>query len=184
MLRKQASDLLDKYVGGTEKALAAAFAEARERRAVLLLDEADSLLQSRRTAQRPWEVSQVNELLVQMERFDGVLVCATNLIERLDEAVMRRFDRKIRFAPLSPEQAARLFAELLRSRGAKPGPTEDWTAALARLGGLTAGDFATVTRQTRLFDERPAPERLLALLEAELAVRDPQRGRTPIGFVS
>lgn len=52
---KRASDLLSRWVVGTEVAIADAFAEARERGSVLLFDEADSLLFDRATATHNWE---------------------------------------------------------------------------------------------------------------------------------
>ncbi len=63
MIEKRASDLLSMWVGGTEKAIAGAFEEAADARAMLILDEADSLLRDRGLADRSWEVSQVNEKL-------------------------------------------------------------------------------------------------------------------------
>ena len=66
--QKRASDLLSMWVGGTEKQIAAAFAQAREDRHFLVFDEADSLLADRRLAHRSWEVSQVNEMLTWMEK--------------------------------------------------------------------------------------------------------------------
>ncbi len=88
------SDLLDMYVGGTEQNLARAFRRATSEKAVLLLDEVDGLLQDRAGASRSWEVTQVNELLVQMENFSGLLFCATNLVNSLDAASLRRFALK------------------------------------------------------------------------------------------
>jgi SpoVK/Ycf46/Vps4 family AAA+-type ATPase len=73
---------------------------------VLLLDEADSFLRSRRLAERNYEVTEVNEMLQGMERFAGVFICTTNLFEDLDEAALRRFTFKIRFHPLNPSSAS------------------------------------------------------------------------------
>src|SRR5205085_10160970 len=67
LLVKRASDLLGAFVGQTEAQIADAFAEAREKGALLLFDEADSLLSDRAGAARSWEVSQVNELLTWMD---------------------------------------------------------------------------------------------------------------------
>ena len=67
ILIKRASDLLDKYVGETEKLMAKMFDEALDEDAVLLLDEADSYLSDRSRASQHWEISQKNELLTQME---------------------------------------------------------------------------------------------------------------------
>jgi SpoVK/Ycf46/Vps4 family AAA+-type ATPase len=66
-----------------------------DRKAVLLLDEADSFLRSRRRAERNYEVTEVNEMLQGMERFAGIFICTTNLFEDLDEAALRRFTFKI-----------------------------------------------------------------------------------------
>jgi len=67
------------YVGETEQNIAEAFATAGERGALLLIDEADSFLYRRETAQRSWEVRQVNEMLVQLEHLRGPFVATTNL---------------------------------------------------------------------------------------------------------
>ena len=67
LLIKRGSDLISAWVGETEQNLAKAFHEAEDLQAILLLDEVDGLLQDRRQATRSWEVSQVNEFLVQLE---------------------------------------------------------------------------------------------------------------------
>ena len=56
------------WLGGSEQAIAAAFAEAAEKRALLLVDEAEALLLDRQAAVRAFEASQVNEMLTWMER--------------------------------------------------------------------------------------------------------------------
>ncbi len=81
---------------------------------MLLLDEADSFLRSRKDAQQSWEITQVNELLTQMESFSGIFICSTNLVTTMDEASLRRFDYKIRFNYLKPEQSWALFNQLLQ----------------------------------------------------------------------
>ena len=86
-----ASDLVSKYVGETEQAMARMFAEAEEEQAVPLLDEADSFLRSRQRAERHHEVTEVNQMLAGMERFAGIFICTTNLFDQLDEAALRRF---------------------------------------------------------------------------------------------
>ena len=47
----------------------------------------DSLLRDRHGAQRSWELTQVNEMLTQMERFRGIFIAPTNLMDSLDAAV-------------------------------------------------------------------------------------------------
>ncbi|WP_415392475.1 ATP-binding protein [Paracoccus sp. SJTW-4] len=67
VIEKRASDLLSMWVGGTEKAIARAFADAQAEGALLIFDEADSMLADRRNAGHQWEVSQVNEMLTWLE---------------------------------------------------------------------------------------------------------------------
>jgi len=71
LIIKKGSDLLSMWVGGTEKNIANAFEEAERENAVLVFDEVDSFLQDRREANRSWEITQINELLTQMEGFEG-----------------------------------------------------------------------------------------------------------------
>ncbi|SFV60837.1 ATPase, AAA family [hydrothermal vent metagenome] len=90
------------WVGGTEKNIANAFREAKEEKAVLVFDEVDSFLADRTGAKQSWEVTQVNEMLVQMENFDGIFIATTNLMDNLDRASLRRFDLKLEFSYLKP----------------------------------------------------------------------------------
>jgi len=106
---RRASDLLSPYVGETEQNLAHMFRTAADDDAVLLLDEADSFFRDRQGADRHWEVTQVNELLTQMEDFEGLFICSTNLMDVFDQASLRRFDLKIKFNYLRPDQAWTLF---------------------------------------------------------------------------
>ncbi len=103
LVTRRASDLLGMYLGQSEQNLARMFREAEAQGALLFLDEADGFLQDRSRATRTWEVTQVNELLVGIERFPGIFACATNLMDTLDQAVFRRFALKIRFEPLSSD---------------------------------------------------------------------------------
>ena len=104
LLLKQGSDLLNPYVVRTEQNIAQAFEQAKADNALLVLDEVDTLLFSREGTNRSWERSQVNEMLTQIERFEGVMVVSTNLIEVLDPAALRRFDLKLKFDYLTLPQ--------------------------------------------------------------------------------
>lgn len=185
LLQKTASDLLNCYLGETEKNLAAMFREAEDEDSVLLLDEADSFLQDRTSAHRSWEVTQVNELLKQMEQFEGLFICATNLMDRLDPAVLRRFDLKIQFGYLRREQAETLFSRVLADLQGYYRPrrlAEPVKMRLSKLSTLTPGDFATVVRQARALGGRYDGERLLTALEQECRAKP--RGTKPVaGFV-
>ncbi len=181
LLVRRASMLLDKFVGETEKRIADMFREAEMSDAVLLLDEADSLLRRRDGAEHSWEVTQVNELLTQMEDFEGLFICSTNLMDALDEAALRRFDLKIHFASLRPEQARALFRQALEDHDARLDDEADWPQRLERLDGLTPGDFATALRRLTVARQPVRAETLYQGLEAETRLRQTRRGR-PIGF--
>jgi SpoVK/Ycf46/Vps4 family AAA+-type ATPase len=167
---KRASDLLSKWLGETEANIAAAFAEARDAGAVLLFDEADSLLLDRMEAQRSWEITQVNELLTWMDSHPLPFVAATNFGRRLDPAALRRFVFKIELRSLSVGAARQAFVRFF----SRPAPS-----GLQDVGGLTPGDFAVVKRQLRYRPEAGAGE-ILALLEAEAKAK-PERP-VKVGF--
>jgi SpoVK/Ycf46/Vps4 family AAA+-type ATPase len=182
LLIKQASDLMSKFVGETEQNMAAMFAEAEAEKAVLLLDEADSFLQDRRGAQRTYEVTEVNEMLQGMERFNGIFVCTTNLLDRIDPAALRRFTFKIQFKPLTGAQREAMFVTEALGRDAARLTTEA-RARLARLDQLCPGDFAAVKRQTEILATELGPEEFLEQLEAEHRIKPEVREARGIGFV-
>lgn len=169
---KRASDLLSMWVGGTEGAIAAMFDEARLQGAVLVLDEADSFLRSRQKATHSWEVTQVNELLTQMEAFEGVFICTTNLVDHLDPASLRRFDWKLRFQSLSTSQRWALFAQEFVRLGGSFDEALACEAAVRSLEGLTAGDIATVVRQHRLLATAPDAAQFVKRLRIECSARN------------
>ena len=173
---------MSKFVGETEQQMAAMFAEAEAEKAVLLLDEADSFLQDRRGAQRTYEVTEVNEMLQGMERFRGIFVCTTNLLQSLDQAALRRFTFKIQFKPLRADQRERMFVvEALAGREAAL--TDAQRAVLARLTALCPGDFAAVKRQADILATELDPDEFLAQLEAEHRIKPEVRESRPVGFL-
>ena len=173
------SDLLSKYVGETEARIRAAFSRARAERSILFLDEADGLLMERAAAERSWELSQVNELLRAIENFEGVFIAATNFMDRLDPAVLRRFSLKLRFGYLSPSGKRLLFDRMFRQPLT---PAE--TARLDAIPNLAPGDFRTVRQSLHyLSDIPPSPDLILSALARESSLkRDAPSFRPPIGF--
>ena len=180
LIVKRASDILGMYVGQSEQNIAAMFAQAREQDAMLVLDEADSFLADRRDAQRSWEVTQVNELLTQMEAFEGIFICTTNLMSKLDQASLRRFAFKVRFDPLKPEQRVALFKQELVRFGGDESEALAWEEQVWQLNQLTPGDFAVAARQFELWDEPATAVRLYGILKKECEAK----GAAPrkIGF--
>lgn len=182
LMIRRASDLVSKFVGETEQHMAAMFREAEAERAVLLLDEADSFLQDRRGAQRTYEVTEVNEMLQGMERFAGIFVCTTNLMDSIDQAALRRFTFKIRFKPLTREQRETMF--VVEALDGKAERLDDaLRQRLARLEQLCPGDFAAVKRQAEILGEAMEPAAFLDQLEAEHRIKPEVREARGMGFV-
>ena len=177
MVRK-ASDIMSPWLGETEQNMAKMFREANEENAVLLLDEADSFLSDRRGAQKIWEVSQVNEMLTQMEIFKGIFIASTNLMDSLDAAALRRFDIKMKFNYLKSNQAWQLFEDTAKLLGIHS--IDTYRSGLEKMGLLTPGDFANVVRQARLRKINSASD-LMERLEAECTMK-PDGVKRPIGF--
>lgn len=177
VLVKRSSDLMSKWVGETERNIAAAFRAAREDGAILVIDEADGFLRDRAGADRSWEVTQVNELLTQMEAFDGLFVASTNLVDTLDAASLRRFDFKIRFDPLTRGQCRAMLVRLC----AGDDRLDEACALLDRQAQATPGDFTNALRQLRVTGEPATALRIAALVAREVALKPGSR-RQAIGF--
>lgn len=179
LLIKRASDLIDMYVGETEKNIARAFWEAEADGTLLLIDEVEGFLQDRRKAGHNWEVTAVNEMLTQMEAYPGLFIASTNLMEGLDQASLRRFDEKIKFGFLGPEQAWELFKIHCASLGLAL-PRKGLKGMVQQVSNLTPGDFAAIARRHN-FHPITSPQTLLQALEHECGLKE-GKGRR-IGFV-
>lgn len=173
------SDLMSMYVGQSERNIANAFASAQSDGAVLILDEVDSFLQDRVKATNSWETTLVNEMLTQMESFEGIFFASTNLVNNLDKAALRRFDLKVEFQYLRPEQAELLFiryAQTLKLTGIK----NSHKATVRGINNIAPGDFAAVYRRHR-FSPISTVEHFIESLEAETSLKQPVS--RPIGFI-
>jgi len=175
---KRASDLLSKWVGGTEGHIREMFREAAKEDAVLLLDEADGFLADRREAQQHWQVSQANELLTRLEDFTGIFIGTTNLLDTIDGAALRRFDLKVRFDFMKSTQSLRLFKETSAAMGLAPDPTA--REALGKLRNLTPADFSLIADQAS-YQKWSSEGDLVARLQAECKLKPDARRRT-VGF--
>lgn len=171
LIIKKASDLLNCYVGETEKAIRKMFKEAEEKKAILFLDEADSMIRDRSGATRNWEVTQVNEMLTQMENFKGIFIAATNFEGELDTASRRRFALKVKFGYLKPEGIETLWKGFF--------PKVEMPEAARSLRMLTPGDFNAAYASLRFYNESElTAEAVLTALKSELAYKDSREGRT------
>ncbi len=119
------SKILSMYVGESEKNVRSIFDKYYELREqtksepVLLLNEADQFLSGRSTGSGSGSDKMHNQMqnifLEQIEKFDGILIATTNLLENLDKAFSRRFNYKIEFIKPNKKQRLELWEKLLPS---------------------------------------------------------------------
>ncbi len=170
LIIKKASDLLDCFLGETEKKIRKMFREAEEKKAILFLDEADSMLSERAGAEHSWEVTQVNELLTQMENFKGIFIAATNFSDNLDAASRRRFALKLKFNYLKPDGIKKVWLAFF--------PKVECTAAACDLMALTPGDFKAVHDTFQYYDESEVTtDSILEALRHEIECKNTREGR-------
>ena len=116
------SKILSMYVGESEKNVRKIFdtyyelTKKSKSHPILLLNEADQFLSSRSSGGSGVEKmhnQMQNIFLEQIERFSGILIATTNLLETIDLAFSRRFDYKIEFAKPNLKQRYELWKKML-----------------------------------------------------------------------
>ena len=113
----------------------------------------------------------------QMENFKGVLIAATNFMDNLDQAVLRRFTFKLQFDFLD-EDGKHLFFERMFETRLSP---ED-AAALTEVRNLTPGDFRTVRQSLYYLGGGVTNAQRIAALTKESAVKRDTKAPARIGF--
>src|SRR5438067_5849960 len=138
------SAVISKYLGDTAKHIAAAFKQAKEYKAVLFFDEADSLL-SRRVPSGESCSTSINQnrnvLMQELDRFDGVVIVTTNLFRNYDPALLRRISRHIKFRLPDKAMRHRLFELHLPNRERV---FADLNILAGEAKGLSGGDILNV----------------------------------------
>lgn len=132
--RVNVAQVIDKYVGETEKNLVRIFQEARSEGSLLLFDEADALFSSRvqvEHSQDRFANLEINLLLQLVESFEGICVLTTNLPQGIDQA----FERRIRYRVAFPFPDASLRGAIWRHLVPSETPVAedvDWDELAAR----------------------------------------------------
>lgn len=175
------STLRGRYVGDTEKNIANAFTLAKADRAVLQLDEVDTFLADRSRPMQEHEVAHINEMLVQMENYEGVFIASTNLMDNLDDAALRRFDLALKFNYLKPEAVLVLFGRCAAQLGFDA-TDANLIGRLQQLRGLTPGDFDQALRRGRLTSINDAAQLVEALEQASRLKKGVDQSKA-IGFL-
>ncbi len=182
VISKRLSDILSPFVGMAEKNIRSAFDEAEREEAILVIDEADSLMFSRKKAIRSWESSQTNEFLTAMERFKGILICTTNMIKEIDNASIRRFNFKIKFDCLEPEGNVIFYNKLLFPLIKTP-IDADMIKSLRRIENLAPGDFKTVRDRFAFYPQEELGHQVFVeALAEEAEIKNIHNNKRCIGF--
>lgn len=135
------SAVLSKWLGEAEKNIARIFAAARDGQAVLFFDEAEALF-AERSGTAYWHHQQVDALLMEMDRYDGIVLLASNLPDCFDAAFERRLCWRVRFP--EPDAAAReAIWRKCMPKEAPLAPDVDF-AALAKRFAFTGGAIKNV----------------------------------------
>lgn len=114
--RVDLSMITSKYIGETTKNLARLFDMAENKNWILFFDEAESLFGKRSTdvqrATDSYYNQEVGYLLQRIENYDGLVILATNLLDNIDTAFMRRFQSLVYFPVPSATQQLALWKNI------------------------------------------------------------------------
>jgi len=122
------SMVVSKYIGETEKNLELLFARAEDKGWILFFDEADALFGKRtnvRDAHDKYANQEVSYLLQRIEDYNGLVILATNRINNIDDAFIRRFNSILKFPFPDAALRARIWRIFLpkdKLYREKPGP--------------------------------------------------------------
>lgn len=158
IILKRASDIFGPYVGQEEAAIKKAFDEAEASGDVLLFDEADSFFADRSSASANWQRTMVNEFLTQMEEFNGILICTTNLRQIMDPAMQRRFHIITEFKPLAKEGIEKLLKKFFPACKFSNEQVED----ISSFDSVTPGDFGSLAGRIRFMPSASITSELVA----------------------
>ncbi len=170
--RVDLSQAVSKYIGETEKNLAAVLDRAEQRQWLLVFDEADALFGKRsetRDAHDRYANQEIAYLLQRLETFNGVVILATNLPANLDGAFLRRFESVVYFPLPGPEQRLRLWREAFSPLAELEVDLEALAVRHELSGGLILNVVRRVSLQAIAAGGRPIGEAdLLRAIRQEL----------------
>jgi SpoVK/Ycf46/Vps4 family AAA+-type ATPase len=132
--------VVSKWIGETEKHLAALFDAAEAGHAILLFDEADALLGKRtevRSSNDRYANLETGYLLQRLESFTGICLLTTNHESNLDPAFQRRLSLHLRFELPDAAERAALWRAMIP--GAAPTAIDVDLDALARRYAMSGG---------------------------------------------
>jgi hypothetical protein len=143
LYRVDLSQVVNKYIGETEKNLKKVFDAAEDGGAILLFDEADALFGKRsevKDSHDRYGNIEVSYLLQRMESYRGLAILTTNLKSALDKA----FYRRIRFVVQFPFPDAQSRAAIWRRVFPSGTPTKDLDPARLSKLSIPGGNIRNI----------------------------------------
>jgi SpoVK/Ycf46/Vps4 family AAA+-type ATPase len=138
LYRIDLSNVINKYIGETEKNLKKIFDAAENGGAILLFDEADALFGKRsdvKDSHDRYSNIEVSYLLQRMEAYRGLAILTTNMKSALDKAFMRRIRFVVQFPFPDLAQRAEIWTNIFPSNTPKEGLNMEQLAKLNLSGG-------------------------------------------------
>jgi len=169
-----ASSLVSKYVGDGEKLVRALFAVARfVAPSVIFIDEIDSILSARSEAEHEASRRLKTEFLLQ---FDGVassssdrvlVLGATNRPQELDEAIRRRFPKRI-YIPLPDSETRKAMLQHLLSLHKSTISIRQLTTIVNKTEGYSGSDMTALAKDASLEPIRELGAKLMTTHESQV----------------
>jgi SpoVK/Ycf46/Vps4 family AAA+-type ATPase len=157
LYRLDLAQVVNKYIGETEKRLRTVFDECDRAHFMLLIDECEGMFGQRfssKDAHDRYANLEIDYLLQRLEQFQGVAVLASNRKSDLDPAFLRRIRCLVDFLPPGPAERVRLWQSALPEHSPSGAPLRgeiDWkllgdkvvlTGAEIKLAALNAAFLA------------------------------------------
>jgi SpoVK/Ycf46/Vps4 family AAA+-type ATPase len=152
-INAKAGDLVSKWIGEGAQNVQQMFDEARQNQpCIIFIDEVDALATSRGTHQTKSEQQMVNQFLEELTEVDDgdedvIVIAATNLLEKVDDAMLRtgRLSEQIRVSPPDTDTRISLIQNYI-----KPSLDEgiDWEKVSKRTEGMVASDMEKIAEES------------------------------------
>src|SRR5918996_698766 len=189
---QSASSFVEMFAGLGAARIRRLFKEARKQApAIIFIDELDAVGATRGNDISGEKDQTLNQLLVELDGFDGrdaiIVIAASNLLEKLDPALLRpgRFDRQIFVAP--PDLKGRRSILRVHTRNKPLADDVDMEIVARQTSGLTGADLANICNESAIFagrdhrgeiqtrDFQAALERVIAGVQSRKVITDHEK---------
>ncbi len=145
------ASMISKWVGDTAKHIKGAFADAKKADCMLFFDEADSMLSKRIEHTGEAHENSVNQnrnvLMQELDRFDSIVIFATNFFKNYDEALLRRIAQHIKFELPDEGNRVKILELKLPKKAVENGKVDkdvDFKAIAKRTDGFSGSDLENI----------------------------------------